>query len=294
MSQCPKCGYKLKLTDIKQTCPECGVNLMYYGFEDRFYSDAKYAEMGFAKARIVVARLKASFIGSKFQIIRVCMFLLPVCALLIPFGNIGVSLPLFEKNVGIGIIGLIQSFTDGTFSAVSSNGASVILGEESAVLFRVFCALTGALVAALLILLGTLLLFTGYKRTAVFVCISCVMGTDCSVYVMLGVSSLVRGASGFVTASSGFGGFAVIAAFAAVFTMYAAVAKNGIKTVYREGDEYRAEIAKKLKRGEIKFEDIPQPIFETGEERIKREEAIKKTVDGAAQKAHKEDGGSDE
>lgn len=284
MSQCPKCGYKLKLTDIKQTCPECGVNLMFYGFEDRFYSDAKYAEMGFAKARIVLARLKASFIGSAFQIIRVCMFLLPICALLVPFGNIKITLPMFEKEIGMGLIDVVKSLSDSTLSLVASNSASVVFGEESALLLRVFCAFIVSAAAGLLVLIGTLFLFTGYKRTAVFVCIACVLGAASSVAGIAAFAFLVRGVSGSVEAHSGFGGFVVIAAFAAVFIMYAIVAKNGIKTVYRDGDLYRAEIAKKLKHGEIRFEDIPQPIYESEEDRIKREEAIRKTLDGAEKK----------
>ena len=27
MANCPKCGYKLRMIDIKAECPKCGVNL---------------------------------------------------------------------------------------------------------------------------------------------------------------------------------------------------------------------------------------------------------------------------
>lgn len=35
MDRCPKCGYKLKITDLKPECPGCGVNLMYYDMQLR-------------------------------------------------------------------------------------------------------------------------------------------------------------------------------------------------------------------------------------------------------------------
>ena len=32
---CPKCGGKLRLIDWRPNCPHCGVNMIYYGLEDR-------------------------------------------------------------------------------------------------------------------------------------------------------------------------------------------------------------------------------------------------------------------
>ena len=32
---CPKCNYKFKPTDWRPECPQCGVNVLYYGVEDR-------------------------------------------------------------------------------------------------------------------------------------------------------------------------------------------------------------------------------------------------------------------
>ena len=43
MAYCPKCGYKLKITDYKPECPSCGVNLMYYNMEERLAEDADKA-----------------------------------------------------------------------------------------------------------------------------------------------------------------------------------------------------------------------------------------------------------
>ena len=45
MAVCPKCGYKLKLTDWKPNCPKCGINLNYYGLEEKLQEEADVAEI---------------------------------------------------------------------------------------------------------------------------------------------------------------------------------------------------------------------------------------------------------
>lgn len=43
-NRCPKCGRKLSPLYMKQTCPDCGVNLLYYGIEERLAADAEKAQ----------------------------------------------------------------------------------------------------------------------------------------------------------------------------------------------------------------------------------------------------------
>lgn len=43
-NKCPKCGEKLSVFYIKQNCPNCGCNLMYYNMENRLDKDAEKAE----------------------------------------------------------------------------------------------------------------------------------------------------------------------------------------------------------------------------------------------------------
>ena len=52
MANCPKCGHKLRLTDLSQFCPECGVNMRFVGFEENFYREAKYAELSQANVKV--------------------------------------------------------------------------------------------------------------------------------------------------------------------------------------------------------------------------------------------------
>lgn len=56
---CPKCGKKLSLFYIKETCSECGCNLMYYNMVARLEEDNRKAEAEFQK----LEEIKAKFIG---------------------------------------------------------------------------------------------------------------------------------------------------------------------------------------------------------------------------------------
>ena len=43
-NKCPKCKEKLSVFYMKQNCPKCGANLLYYGIEDRLKEDAEKAK----------------------------------------------------------------------------------------------------------------------------------------------------------------------------------------------------------------------------------------------------------
>jgi len=61
MAKCPKCGRKLTLFDWKPNCPNCGVNLVYYGMEERLLDEADKAEAEHARLQKRIDRLKAAF-----------------------------------------------------------------------------------------------------------------------------------------------------------------------------------------------------------------------------------------
>ena len=56
MANCPHCNYKLKLIDIKAECPDCGVNIANYDWENRLEQDAAEAEIAFVKATLSAHR----------------------------------------------------------------------------------------------------------------------------------------------------------------------------------------------------------------------------------------------
>ena len=42
-NRCPNCGEKLSVFYLKQTCPKCGVNLLYYKIDEQLAADAAQA-----------------------------------------------------------------------------------------------------------------------------------------------------------------------------------------------------------------------------------------------------------
>ncbi|MBE6785349.1 MAG: hypothetical protein E7538_03795 [Ruminococcaceae bacterium] len=57
-SKCPKCGKKLSIFYIKQTCNECGCDLLNYNREAELEKDAEKAEAEFAMLEKVIGKFK--------------------------------------------------------------------------------------------------------------------------------------------------------------------------------------------------------------------------------------------
>lgn len=60
-NKCPKCGKKLSLFYIKQECPECGCDLVYYDMENRLQKDGEKAEAEYAKLDEILAKIESKF-----------------------------------------------------------------------------------------------------------------------------------------------------------------------------------------------------------------------------------------
>lgn len=126
---CPKCGGKLKITDWRPECPHCGVNMVYYGMEERLLLDADKAEAEHARTQPRIDRLKASFIGSKLAIARIVFSLIPIAGLLLPLAKFSFEAPFaaVDSSVNaISIYNLIASHLD--FDALLSMLGSDVFG----------------------------------------------------------------------------------------------------------------------------------------------------------------------
>ncbi len=108
---CPKCNYKFKPTDWRPECPQCGVNVLYYGVEDRLRAEADKAELEHAHMQPRFDRLKASLIGHPLAIVRLALGLLPIAATLIPSGKLSYVLPFATQTKEVGLIGVINFLT---------------------------------------------------------------------------------------------------------------------------------------------------------------------------------------
>ena len=66
-NKCPKCGKKLSMWYIKQNCPQCGCDLLYYNIDERLEKDAKQAEAEFEALDRFINKYTPSFIKEKIK-----------------------------------------------------------------------------------------------------------------------------------------------------------------------------------------------------------------------------------
>ncbi len=106
MANCPKCGYRLKFTDIKPECPGCGVNLLYYNHQESLMEDADKAEAEHIQMQPKIDRVKFAFIGTKLSIVRLVLLLVPIGMLFLPLASINVNMPFKTIDADVSILNL--------------------------------------------------------------------------------------------------------------------------------------------------------------------------------------------
>ena len=65
MDKCPKCGKKLTILNIRQECPECSCDILYYDMEKRLEEDAVQAEKEFEALEKFLDKVTPKFIKNK-------------------------------------------------------------------------------------------------------------------------------------------------------------------------------------------------------------------------------------
>lgn len=292
MSQCPKCGKKLKLTDVSQFCPACGVNMRFVNFEDNFYKEAKIAELSQARMHVKIKRLKASFIGSKLMIARLICALFPVLSLLLASGSFTVVLPFYEKKSFFSALGIFELFKNGELNYFFQMRTSDLLGGTFTSLFNALAVYAGVAVFAVLTLLLTVLGFLSIYKMQKVICTFACLGIANSVAAIITLLLLKKEteSSFVISVSNGFGLILTVLLFSVVVFINIIIQKKGVPVEYGEGMPERAEIFKQVKAGAVNIEDLPQPIIETEETR-KIDEEIAKEERLYQQKHQKEENG---
>lgn len=237
MAHCPKCGRKLTILDWKPNCPECGVNLVYYGMEERLLDEADAAEAEHAKLQKRLDRLKASFIGSKLTIARIVLSVLPIAMLLLPLCSVTFSGPYIEQTTtnvnAIEIYNLVSSLD---FDSLFAMLGSPLLGTS-------FIGYAGALVCILLSLvmvIVSLLMLTiacgskGNPRNITLNSISIVLAVASIVFFSIFSKNINAVFPEFVSGSIGFGIFVYIASLVALLVINIVIAKNGVDIKYKQ------------------------------------------------------------
>ena len=98
LAACPKCGRPLNFWNIKAECPQCGVNIPNYNWEERLDEDARNAEIAWAKFRVFTGNFKSALFGNKLRIIRFICTFVPLVALVLPLANYTVTLPFVSSS----------------------------------------------------------------------------------------------------------------------------------------------------------------------------------------------------
>lgn len=98
---CPKCGKKISAFYLKEKCPHCNVNLLYYNLEDNLKADALQAQKEVDAVNHFLGILRSSSVASPLLIVRLVLFFTPLASMCLPMYD-GVSLVSL-------IMGLINS-----------------------------------------------------------------------------------------------------------------------------------------------------------------------------------------
>ncbi|MBR0113248.1 MAG: hypothetical protein IJM02_05835 [Clostridia bacterium] len=284
--KCPKCGGEIPFYDLKPNCKHCGVNIMYYTQNDGLIRDAKRTELESAVARMIVARIKANFIGSKLAILRMIFAIGAVCALMIPFAGVHYTLPFFSEKFSVGLIGLIQSFGNGILLKQLDFAKSALLSDAT-----LFAAIT--LLLFVIVLIFDLIVFAAFffgflnlTNSTKFMKRVSVIGAAVALLAQIAivVMSVVIKGNKFCSVSLGFGAAASFVIFVIIALINGALLRKGIEPTYRENDPKRKEMLKKVRAGEVDLDSLSLPVFESEEERAERikalEEALKAEEEG--------------
>ena len=162
-SYCPHCNYKLSIIDIKPECPVCGVNLMFYGMEERLKEEADKAEFEHAMTQPHIDRLKAATVGSPIAITRLVLTVLALAASLVPFAQVTMTLPYCTRVDNVGLINVITDvYMDLDFDYYFAMFNDNMLGKGNLFEFISLILFTLCLVTALVNLFN--LLFAGGPR----------------------------------------------------------------------------------------------------------------------------------
>ena len=236
MANCPKCGAHLKLTDWRPTCPHCGINLIYYGMEERLLEDADKAESEHAVFQKKLDRLKASFIGSPLTIIRIVLSLLPIGALMLPLANVSFWGPFFEKKVSVNAITIYNAVSALDFDALFKYIGSSFFGNT---FLLYFISLVTILLSAVLILVSLIMLTMGCSkhgnpRNITLNSIMIVLATVSIVCFNFFSKDLAKFFPDVFSGSVGFGAYVFLGTLVALLVINIVIAKVGVKVKYTE------------------------------------------------------------
>ena len=266
MANCPKCGYKLRMIDIKAECHKCGVNLMYYNHQERLAEDADKAEEEHIRMQPKIDRIKFAFIGTKLSIVRLISLFIPIGMMFLPLAHITVNMPYKSIDTDVSVLNVVMD---------------VLMEMDFGILFDMISGSALTRVAFITYLLSMLFLLIaavfailnipfdavscspkGFKRNVALS--SCGIGfTVLSIISFLVFNSQLTSTFGAMYSGNiGFGSFLVILGFVAIIIVNVLIKKKNVPVKYKDLSEYiermerrRAEITEMEEKAALAREE---------------------------------------
>ena len=161
MAKCPKCNRKLHIWNVKAECPDCGVNIANYDWENRLEQDAIEAEKAFAKLRETMKKFRYSFVGTKLRIARIPISVLPLFSFLLPLGTLSVALPFCEEKFSLNAITIVMNILNFDIGGIFKAPSSAVIGD-GALMFMLSLLLV--ILSALSLLVSLVFLMLNFKK----------------------------------------------------------------------------------------------------------------------------------
>lgn len=243
MANCPKCGYKLRMIDIKADCPKCGVNLVYFNQEERLALDADKAEEEHIKMQPKIDRIKFSIKGTKLSIVRLIMLFFPIGFLFLPLIHLSIEIPFHSIDMNISILNVVMDgILEGHFGVLN-------LFPKSAVICF-FVSMASILIAAIFAILNLVFVAMscspkGFKRNVISS--ACGAGFSIiSIVSFLVFNSAVTDKLGEIYAGKlGIGAILVVVAFIAIIAINVIIKKKNVPVTYTDVSEYVERLEKR-------------------------------------------------
>lgn len=249
MANCPKCGYKLKMIDIKAECPKCGVNLLYYNQQERLALDADKAEEEHIKMQPKIDRIKFAFVGTKLSIVRLISLLIPIGVMFLPLVKVNADMPFSPINKSVSILNVVMDIL-----MKRPLGLLFELIASSDIMRVSFIFYAASIIFLLLAAVFAILNIPfdavscspkGFKRNVTLSCCGIGFTVLSIISFLIFNSQLTKHFGAIYEGSLSFGGFLVILGFVIIILVNVLIKKQNVPVKYTDVSEYVERIARR-------------------------------------------------
>lgn len=249
MANCPKCGYKLRMIDIKAECPKCGVNLMYYNHQERLAEDADKAEEEHIRFQPKMDRVKFAFIGTKLSIVRLISLFIPIGMLFLPLAHITVNMPYKTIDANISILNVVMDvLMEMDFGIIFDmiSGSDITRVAFITYILSILFILVAAVFAILNIPFDSVSCSPkGFKRNLTLSSFGIGFTILSIISFLVFNSQLTSNFGAMYSGNIGIGSFLVILGFVVVIVVNILIKKQNVPVKYKDLSEYVERMEKR-------------------------------------------------